>query len=620
MNRFRVWVSAAILAATGWMPPAARAQEQPNLAERARDAAGRVRAVTSDQVAQARSELIAALAGLDQLLKNSPSEHDAGWRKYLNWDELQQQIRSDAAPDPRAIEPVISRLSAYENGLAMPQFVRVRQALRRFLDTAQAAADQQFSQRHAQRMESLATALEKYEQTGSPDEALAIGRHVGWLRRHGQAPELASAIERRFNRPNLYGSVSERFLAAGIEDDVNQVQGVQDVILGTQIHGTAHTVGRTNVDVVPNDRTAQLNIQLLGQATSNNIGYNGPVTIHSTGLTNISGQKILVMSDEGLYGYGATASCATATNIYSIQACCGLIERLAWSQAARQKSQAEAIASSRAAGRVAGQMDAQAADLIADTNERYAQRLKRPLESRNGFPQRLEFRSTSERIDVHGLAVGSGGLAATDSPPDLNPSQDVSLRAHESAVVNFSESMLGGVTLTDERLEKIIREDLQAEVPEELQITPEKDPWSITFADEAPVRCLFDGGQVGMAIRGNRFTRGDQAISEPIEISAKYNIEMTDVGSKLIRQGDVEVTFLERERLAAQQVAFKTFLTRKFEAVFKPEIVAEGIALNGRLAKAGKLQMQDLRSDRGWIAIGWQLVGPPQPPEVASVQ
>jgi hypothetical protein len=123
-----------------------------------------------------------------------------------------------------------------------------------------------------------------------------------------------------------------------------------------------------------------------------------------------------------------------------------------------------------------------------------------------------------------------------------------------------------------------------------------------------------------MAIRGRRFTRGDQAINEPIEISARYTIEMTDSGSKLTRQGDVEVTFLERERLAAQHITFKTFLTRKFEAVFKPEIEAEGIVLKGRLAKAGKLQMQDLRSDKGWIAIGWQLVGPPKPPEVASVQ
>jgi hypothetical protein len=121
-----------------------------------------------------------------------------------------------------------------------------------------------------------------------------------------------------------------------------------------------------------------------------------------------------------------------------------------------------------------------------------------------------------------------------------------------------------------------------------------------------------------MAIRGRRFTRGDQAISEPIEISAKYTIEKTQTGSKVTRQGEVDVKFLERERLSAQQVAFKTFMTRKFEALFKPEIVSEGIVLKGRLEKAGKLQVQEIASDKGWIAIGWQLAAPPKPAEVAA--
>lgn len=594
------------------------AGQAPDLAQMARQAAGKFEPVPRQKLDATRGELNAALAGLDALLKNSPPEFDAGWRKYLRWDELVQQAQRPEGPDPRVADVIITRLSAYENGLEMRQFARVRRALRQHLDTAQAAADAKLQETYTKQLEALATHLENHAKTGGADDALAIGQISGWLRRNHQAAELTAAIQRHFHRPNAYATVSERFLAAGIEDDVDQTQGVRDVILGTQIHGTARTTGRTHVDLVPNDRSAQVDILLTGQAASNNVGYNGPVTIYSTGLTNISGRKILVMNDVGLHGYGASASCATSTNIYAIEARCGLIEKIAWKQAMKQKSQAEAIASDHAAGRVAGQMDAQAADLLADTNQRYAEKVRAPLASRDGFPQKLEFRTSAEQIDVTASEQGAAGLGAATAPPPLTPGHDVTVRAHESAIVNFGEAMLAGVTLTDERLEKILRDDLKAEVPEELKITPDKDPWSITFADEVPVRAVFTGGGLSMAIRGRRFTRGEQGISEPIEISARYAIEKTATGSKLTRQGEVDVKFLERERLGAQQVAFKTFLTRKFEALFKPEIVSEGIVLKGRLERAGKLQVQEIHSDAGWIAIGWQLAGPPSPPAAAA--
>ncbi len=592
-------------ALSAWHRELTEAQPQ-NLAEMARAAAGKYRPVSPAEIDRARGELRAAMSSLDALLQNSPEEEEVAWRTYLRWEELTEQATRAAGADPEVVEPILSQFSAYENGLAMRQFTGVRRALRRYLE-ASAAADPKTQETYGKNLEALATHLENFDKTASPDEALSAARIVAWLRRHGQAEELAAAVSRRFNRPNVFATVSERFLKAGIESEVDRTQGVTDNILGTQIYGTARTTGRTLVELVPNDRSARFDIRLVGQAASNNIGYNGPVTIHSTGLTNINGHKVLVMNADGLYGYGATANCATSTNIYSIQSCCRLIEKLAWNRAGQQKGQAEAIASSHAAGRVAGQMDAEASDLIADTNRRYAERVKEPLTARDAFPRQLRFSSTTEQVDVSAIAQGASGFAAAGGPPALAPGHDVSLRAHESSLVNFAEAMLGGVTLTDEKLEKIIREDLKAEVPEELKISPDTDPWSITFADEAPVRAIFSGGGLSIAVRGRRFTKGEQSVNEPIEISASYKIEKTPKGSTLTRQGKVEVKFLERERLTAQQIAIKTFFENRFEGVFKEEFVSEGIVLEGRLAKAGKLQVQEISSDQGWLAIGWQL-------------
>jgi hypothetical protein len=589
---------------------------QTDVIQAAKDAGKSFQPIAPQDVAAAKAELQAAVADLDAMLRRSLPEYDAGWRKFLRWDDLQTQLRAEG-PDPKSAEAVLDKFSANVSGLELPRFSRVRRALRNYLDLATAAGDPKLQEAYGTQVTDLAAKLEAYDKTGAGDDALAINRALGWLRRGRQAPQLVEAIQGKYARPNLYGTVSQHFLAAGIEEDIEQTQPVTDVILGTSLYGTAHMTGRTRVALQPNEKQAQFDIFLTGQAISNNVGYNGPVTLYSTGNTTISGRKSMFVNDLGLTAAPAAASCATASNIYAISAKCGLIEKIAWKRAGQQKSQAEQIASSHAAWRVQGQMDTRANTLIANANKDYTEKIRTPLARRDGLPRDLRFRSQPDKIEMISLEQSPIQLAAPSDPPAPQAAYDVMVQAHESAVINYGEAIIGGITLTDERLEQIIRDDLKGEVPEELKITPDKDPWSITFTDEAPVRAIFGEGTVNLAIRGRRFTRGDQAINEPIEISALYKIEKTDTGSKLTRQGEVLVKFLQRERLGAPQIAFKTFLTRKFEALYKPEIVSEGIALKGQLAKAGKLRIQEITTGKGWVVLGWNLI-PPATPGVAE--
>lgn len=580
---------------------------QTDVVQAAKDAGKTFTPIAAQDVAAAKAELAASVADLDALLHRSLPEYDAGWRKFLRWDDLKSQLRAEG-PDTKTAELVLDKLSANAVGLETPRFARVRHALRNYLEMATSAADAKLQEAYGTQVTDLATKLESYDKTGAGDDALAINRTLGFLRRGRQAPKLADAIQQKYGKPNLIGTVSQHFLAAAIEDDIDQTQPVSDNILGTSIFGTAHLTGRTRVSLLPNEESAQFDINLTGQALSSSVGYNGPVTIHSTAATSISGRKSLYMNDQGLSDSPAAASCATNSNIYSIAAKCRLIEKIAWKKAGQQQGQAEVIASEHAAVRVQGQMDRQAATLIANANRDYEEKLRAPLARRDGLPRSLRFRSQPDKIQMVALEQNQVQLAAPNDAPAPKTAYDLTVQAHESSVVNYGEAILGGVTLTDERLEKIIRDDLKGEVPDELKITPDKDPWSITFTNEVPVRAVFGEGTVSLAIRGRRFTRGDQGINEPIEISALYKIEKTETGTKLTRQGDVAVKFLNRERLGAPQIAFKTFLTRKFEAMFKPEIASEGIVLSGQLAKAGTLRIQEITTGNGWAVLGWNLI------------
>jgi hypothetical protein len=403
------------------------------------------------------------------------------------------------------------------------------------------------------------------------------------------------------------------------------VTGVRENILGTDLHGTARMTGRTTMTFLENPSAATLNIFLGGTAVSNNVGYNGPVTVHTTGVTSVAGSKQLQMTADGLLAYRAGANCRTHSTIHSLSAKHRLIEKIGWRRASEQKAQAEAIGSARAAGRVAAQMDREVAPMVAEQNERYHEKFKKPLLRRNAFPADLTFSSTPERAFVRMLEIVPGRLAAPAAPPEQEGTYDVALRVHESMAVNMGEATLGGVELTDVRLEKLIKDDLKAELPEELRVTlddgtldPDKEPWSIIFAKELPVRAKFQDGGLWMAIRADGFTRGEgdtpgtykPAITELVEIAAAYKIEKADVGATLRRDGDVQIRFPSRanpDQITVRDNAIVTFMRRKFRSMFKEEFAGQGIKLKDRWERAGTLKLAEIKSGGAWLSLGWQM-------------
>jgi hypothetical protein len=270
-------------------------------------------------------------------------------------------------------------------------------------------------------------------------------------------------------------------------------------------------------------------------------------------------------------------------------------------------------------------MDREAAGLIVEQNANYREKFKEPLVRRNAFPEVLQFSTTAERASAVMLQEGTDGIGAPDAPPEHTGASDIAVRAHESVVVNFGQVALGGEELTDVRLEKLIRDDLKAELPEELKVTlpdgtldPDKEPWSIIFAKELPVRAKFQDDGLWLAIRADGFTRGEgdepgkykPAITELVEIAAAYKIEKTQTGATLRRDGDVQIRFPNREnpdQITVRDNAIVTFMRRKFRSLFKEEFVGEGLKFKGRWADAGTARLQEINSSKAWLTLGWSL-------------
>ncbi len=597
----------------------------PELSSAAKEAAKAFRPVATEDVASSQAAAEKAIRELDAFLKTGAPSKATGWKRYLQWDELNASVRGGQPSG--VLSTAIEKLRANHTGLERPEFLHLQNALSRYATVLRASVNAKSADEYPKRMAELASQLDAYQKDpASGDSALAIGRTLAWLDDARQAPELVSSIRGAYSHSNFYGHVSRRFAAAAVERDIDQFTPIHDNILGTSLHGTARMVGHTSLALDENPHAASLNILLNGTIWSNNIGYNGPVTIHTTGTTSVAARKNIKMDAAGLLAFAAGASAGTRSNINSISARCGLIERIAWKKAGQQKGQAEAVGSQRASSRVAGQMDAEAGRMIGERNADYQEKFRNPLLRRGEFPEELVFSSTHDRVQLQSKQESPGLIAAPNAPPSHSGERDLAARMHESAVINYGEGVLAGYELTDVRLEKLIKDDLKADLPEELRVTKpdgtidqEKDPWSITFSKSLPVRAKFNNSGIWIAIRADGFARGETepgkykpAITELLEISAQYKLDKTNRGATMTRDGIIRVRFPNRAN--PDQITFRdspivTFIRRKFDKLFKEEFIGDGLIFKGDLSRAGRLQLAEIAADGAWLTLGWDMTG-----------
>ncbi|WP_105351502.1 hypothetical protein [Blastopirellula marina] len=565
--------------------------------------------VTEKEVAAAKKTLEGKLATLKSLLSNGSTENKKAWEQYLRWDDLQTQLSSEQ-PDLRTLEEIYLKYRGSYAGLDKKQLIEARRALRHYINLAYFVQVDQYQQQFDIQLKTLKDAVKRYSQTPADADSKIIGAILGWLEQGNQVPKLVASVRDEFNHPNLYASVSREFIAAGIRRKVDQVNPVHEIILGTNVRGTAHMVGDVDVNLLPSKTSALIELSLTGEVTSDNVGVNGPATIYSTGFSPITASKILEFTRDGLIGKPSTATADTTTTFNAICAKLKLIQKIATKRAYQQKYQAEAIASDRTELRVEQRFDNESKDLIVDANTRLNEKLFRPLKGRDEFPDALNVSTTKEAVNLEVLHASQAQLAAPGPAPALSDEgADLTLKLHESIVNNYGETFLAGVVLTDEKLVDILKQR-DAEIPEELKITPDSDPWSITFDYKSPIQVIFDNDTVKIGIRGRQFTRGNTEVNRTISISADYKIEKGEEGTLLTRTGDVIVDFPTQERLGPLDLTAKTFLRKKFEAVFKPEIVGEGIKLEGQWEKAGTLRISSLSVTPGWFVGSWKLEAP----------
>lgn len=608
-------------AASATAGPSAAAATTPDLLALVEVAKTQFRPLPEGRLARAEADLTEAAAQLDRFLATGGAANAEQWKEYLRWDETLAELQKSDGPAPSLLQQLLPLYYNNHGSLEHPRFTAMRSALLEYRYARGLTDDAQLAERYVAQLDTLAKHLTAYQEEPSVERGQAIGSIVGWLEIAGQAPELVAAVRACYVQPNLYTVVSERMVNAGFTLNVTETQDVQDCILGTSIRGQATMRGRTRITLLECADRARLLLTLDGTIHSNNVGVNRGVRILSNAQTSVEGTKVVFLDKAGLSSERPQVWCDTNSVINAIQARCGIVEKIAWKRASKSKGTAEQIGSRHAEERVAAGMEQRAAEILAKAGDEYQQRFRRPLLRRDEFPQNLKFRTTPGQMHVVWSQANASQLAAPNTPDPLTGSYDLAVQLHESFVSNFSRAMLGGIRLTDKRLVEILQKN-GAEVPEELVSSDGVEAWAITFSARDPISATFSDHTVRFAIRGSQFESGENRVRRSIEMSATYNVEKTPAGAMLTRQGDVSVEYVGvTGQLPAEDIAIRSVMRKKFEALFRPQFETTGITLPGRWEEFGTLHLEELVTHSGWLNLAWtQAPSAPKstPPEAVT--
>ena len=156
--------------------------------------------------------------------------------------------------------------------------------------------------------------------------------------------------------------------------------------------------------------------------------------------------------------------------------------------------------------------------MIQKANEQFEAKGRKPLDERRAFPRGLSFDTLASALEIHGTQALESQLSAPSAPPELTRPADVSVRIHESAINNVAETVLTGMRLNDEMVQRAATE-LLGHLPDQLKPDENKEPFTIVFpagecagaAGHGLVRATTDSRSRSAARSITRATGGGRA-------------------------------------------------------------------------------------------------------------
>ena len=548
----------------------------------------------------ARQRLDQAMNELENFLATSP-QHQADWLAFLNWTDLREQI-SSPAPDPKSLVQIEKNFRQNYFGLEMSKFTNVRDALKSYTHALR------FSSNRPQTIAILKDRLTKLsEQLQMPQfsqdfaNTRDIGQMIANLSQSNQSTDLVNAVRGNYSRANARVLISSEFLTQKFTKPVYEPNPVNEVILGTQLIGQSVMQGFVTPQLLDSSSNAALRLNLSGNFSSQNIGYNRSVKLHTQGYGTVSASETIALTDHGLVTLNDTSvDAGLSSQIDSIEAKLRIVRKIAAKQAAKQKPEADAIAEGRLETRLRDQFHRQLSQQVSQANEKI-KTPDLPVLRRLGLEQPTRITWSSPQY-LALLWKVQDQLAAPVSCPLVVEPNGITVQLHESVITNITDPILAGRILRNTEMESFAAQfaDVLGSKP---VVKPQDDqPWALTFENYHPVEVQLDDSLVTFRIRTTKLDRGDQVVDQDASIEASYRVTLIDGAIQLDRQGEVKIDFTGKQQRGVRAASLRNLLKKQFADVFKEQLLDTPLRVTDRLpSELQGLQLTSVQVDDGWI-------------------
>ena len=178
----------------------------------------------------------------------------------------------------------------------------------------------------------------------------------------------------------IWVRIDSDLLAPMIEHPIEEIQAVDEVILGVRCIGHAHVTGLPKMTLVDDADSAAFSVTITGTIQSRTTGRNGPVQIHSRSTTQFTATKrVAFHPGRGFVGEAAEIVARTSSQPEGIvpnrHGILGrAIEQRAWNRVAQSRAQVNQVVQEKAEAKIREAFDRLLEARLARVNQLPEQR------------------------------------------------------------------------------------------------------------------------------------------------------------------------------------------------------------------------------------------------------
>jgi hypothetical protein len=411
--------------------------------------------------------------------------------------------------------------------------------------------------------------------------------------------------------------LSRPLLAAEVDGPFDQTGPVRQVILGSTYAGTARTIGKTELTLIPDARRAVFDISFTGRSNANTSSRVGQgrferSPIYSRSVTEFQTHKQIELDGNGVHLQPSVAQARVTANSTSV-AVSGLGSQRVRQRVAESRPQAEWQSARNSERELRRQLDEEVTKLLHGLDSKLPPTGGKPASWQQPYAPALQFSTTANQLAIVGMQADPFQMGAPSALLDAAPEADLAVQLHESWLNNRSQDLLAGKTLTDDTLEAALSQ-VMGWLPEHFDASHREQAgqprWSISLAKQDPLSVHLADDVCEIVVCVDRFTAGADTYPA-MNITARYKVEVADGKAKLVLKDKLGIYppgFVpgSGKRLGGRYQTYRRALEKRFSSIFPAEIPLDNLRLDESSAKSAPLSNAGLSIRDGWLTLAFK--------------